>query len=162
MSHPGDDTDIHSEAFLHRLMQRQLRLSISCALAFLGALLLLPMLNYFAPELMARRVAGFTLSWLILGVLFFPLVWMIAWIFIKRSIHAGQEHAVIGGVLVMLIIFLFLRDLRATFIIFTSIPVSVIGTFALLYFNGYTLNTMTFGGLALGIGMIVDASIVVI
>ena len=83
-------------------------------------------------------------------------------IFIKRSIHAVQEHALIGGVLVMLIIFLFLRDLRATFIIFTSIPISVIGTFALLYFNGYTLNTMTFGGLALGIGMIVDASIVVI
>src|SRR5688572_23123642 len=83
-------------------------------------------------------------------------------VFIKRSIHAVQEHAMIGGVLVMLIIFLFLRDLRATFTIFTSIPVSVIGTFALLYFNGYTLNTMTFGGLALGIGMIVDASIVVI
>ena len=83
-------------------------------------------------------------------------------VFIKRSIHAVQEHAMIGGVLVMLIIFLFLRDLRATFIIFTSIPISVIGTFALLYFNGYTLNTMTFGGLALGIGMIVDASIVVI
>ena len=62
----------------------------------------------------------------------------------------------------MLIIFLFLRDLRATFIVFTSIPISVIGTFALLYFNGYTLNTMTFGGLALGIGMIVDASIVVL
>lgn len=83
-------------------------------------------------------------------------------VFIKRSIHAVQEHAMVGGVLVMLIIFLFLRDLRATFIIFTSIPVSVIGTFALLYFNGYTLNTMTFGGLALGVGMIVDASIVVI
>ena len=82
--------------------------------------------------------------------------------FIQRSIHAVQEHALVGGVLVMLIIFAFLRDLRATFIIFTSIPVSVIGTFALLYFNGYTLNTMTFGGLALGIGMIVDASIVVI
>jgi HAE1 family hydrophobic/amphiphilic exporter-1 len=82
--------------------------------------------------------------------------------FISRSIHAVQEHAIVGGVLVMLIIFVFLRDIRATFIIFTSIPVSVIGTFALLYFNGYTLNTMTFGGLALGIGMIVDASIVVI
>ncbi len=83
-------------------------------------------------------------------------------VFIKRSIHAVQEHALVGGVLVMLIIFLFLRDIRATFIIFTSIPISVVGTFALLYFNGYTLNTMTFGGLALGVGMIVDASIVVI
>jgi hydrophobic/amphiphilic exporter-1 (mainly G- bacteria), HAE1 family len=83
-------------------------------------------------------------------------------IFIKRSIDAVQEHALIGGFLVMAIIFLFLRNLRATFIVFTSIPISVIGTFALLYFNGYTLNTMTFGGLALGIGMIVDASIVVL
>ena len=83
-------------------------------------------------------------------------------VFIERAIHSVQEHALIGGVLVMLIIFLFLRDLRATFIVFTSIPISVIGTFALLYFNGYTLNTMTFGGLALGIGMIVDASIVVL
>ncbi|HXW08469.1 MAG TPA: efflux RND transporter permease subunit [Vicinamibacterales bacterium] len=83
-------------------------------------------------------------------------------IFIKRSIDSVKEHALLGGVLVMAIIFLFLRDLRATFIIFTSIPISVIGTFALLYFNGYTLNTMTFGGLALGIGMIVDASIVVL
>ena len=83
-------------------------------------------------------------------------------IFISRSIHAVQEHALVGGFLVMLIIFLFLRNLRATFIVFTSIPISVIGTFALLYFNGYTLNTMTFGGLALGIGMIVDASIVVL
>jgi hydrophobic/amphiphilic exporter-1 (mainly G- bacteria), HAE1 family len=82
--------------------------------------------------------------------------------FINRSITAVKEHALIGGVLVMLIIFLFLRNLRATFIVFTSIPISVIGTFALLYFNGYTLNTMTFGGLALGIGMIVDASIVVL
>src|SRR5688572_27688188 len=83
-------------------------------------------------------------------------------IFIQRAITSVQEHALIGGMLVMLIIFLFLRDLRATFIVFMSIPISVIGTFALLYFNGYTLNTMTFGGLALGIGMIVDASIVVL
>src|SRR5262245_25159726 len=83
-------------------------------------------------------------------------------IFIKRSITAVQEHALIGGTLVMLIIFLFLRNVRATFIVFTSIPISVIGTFALLYFAGYTLNTMTFGGLALGIGMIVDAAIVVL
>ncbi len=83
-------------------------------------------------------------------------------VFIKRSISSVREHALVGGVLVMLIIFLFLRDLRATGIVFTSIPISVIGTFALLYFAGFTLNTMTFGGLALGIGMIVDASIVVL
>jgi HAE1 family hydrophobic/amphiphilic exporter-1 len=82
--------------------------------------------------------------------------------FITRAIHNVQEHAVIGGVLVILIIFAFLRDFRSTLIVCTSIPVSVIGTFALLYFGGFTLNTMTFGGLALGIGMIVDAAIVVL
>jgi HAE1 family hydrophobic/amphiphilic exporter-1 len=82
--------------------------------------------------------------------------------YIQRAIHNVQEHALIGGVLVILIIFVFLRDFRSTLIVSTSIPVSVIGTFALLYFGGFTLNTMTFGGLALGIGMIVDAAIVVL
>jgi HAE1 family hydrophobic/amphiphilic exporter-1 len=82
--------------------------------------------------------------------------------FIRRSISSVQEHAMIGSVLVVLIIFLFLRSVRSTLIICTSIPISVIGTFALLYFGGYTLNTLTFGGLALGVGMIVDAAIVVL
>jgi HAE1 family hydrophobic/amphiphilic exporter-1 len=82
--------------------------------------------------------------------------------FIERSINSVKEHALIGGVLVVLIIFLFLRNVKSTLIICTSIPISVIGTFALLYFGGYTLNTLTFGGLALGIGMIVDAAIVVL
>ena len=82
--------------------------------------------------------------------------------YIERAIHNVQEHAMIGGILVVLIIFAFLRDFRSTLIVCTSIPVSVIGTFALLYFGGFTLNTMTFGGLALGIGMIVDAAIVVL
>ena len=82
--------------------------------------------------------------------------------FIVRAIENVQEHAIVGGVLVVLIIFAFLRDFRSTLIVCTSIPVSVVGTFALLYFGGFTLNTMTFGGLALGIGMIVDAAIVVL
>ncbi|MBY0495189.1 MAG: efflux RND transporter permease subunit [Cyanobacteria bacterium] len=82
--------------------------------------------------------------------------------FIRRAIGSVQEHAFLGGLLVIIIIYLFLRDLKSTAIICTSIPVSVIGTFALLYFGGYTLNTLTFGGLALGIGMIVDAAIVVL
>src|SRR5687767_7699035 len=82
--------------------------------------------------------------------------------YIERAIHNVQEHAMIGGILVVLIIFAFLRDFRSTLIVCTSIPVSVVGTFALLYFGGFTLNTMTFGGLALGIGMIVDAAIVVL
>ena len=82
--------------------------------------------------------------------------------FIDRAIGSVTEHAMLGGLLVVAIIFLFLRDIKSTLIICTSIPISVIGTFALLYFGGYTLNTLTFGGLALGIGMIVDAAIVVL
>jgi len=78
--------DIHSESFLHSLMRRQLKLSIACALTFLLALLGLPLANYYLPELMATRVAGFTLTWLVLGVLFFPFVWIISYAFIRRSI----------------------------------------------------------------------------
>ena len=52
----------------------------------------MPLLNYFAPALMATRVAGFTLSWLILGVLFFPFVWIISYIFIKRSLRLEEDE----------------------------------------------------------------------
>lgn len=67
-------------------MRRQLALSIGCALAFLVALLGLPLVNYLAPSIMAKRVGGFTLAWLILGVLFFPYVWAISFHFIRRSL----------------------------------------------------------------------------
>jgi HAE1 family hydrophobic/amphiphilic exporter-1 len=83
-------------------------------------------------------------------------------VYIEQSIAGVQTAARDGAILVILIIFLFLRNIRSTLIISASIPISVIGTFALLFFAGYTLNTMTFGALALGIGMIVDASIVVL
>src|SRR5712692_8155361 len=84
--------DIHSEDFLRLLMRRQLRLSIACAATFLVALLGLPLLNYFFPELMATRVFGFTLTWFLLGVLFFPFVWLIAWLFIRRSIALEEAE----------------------------------------------------------------------
>ena len=87
---PG--ADIHTDAFLHSLMRRQLRLSIACAGTFLVALFGLPLVNYFFPELMGTRILGFTLSWLILGVLFFPLVWAIAWVFIRRSIALEEQE----------------------------------------------------------------------
>jgi uncharacterized membrane protein (DUF485 family) len=87
---PGPD--IHSEVFLRRLMRDQLRLSIFCAGTFLLALFGLPLLNYFFPELMATRVFGFTLTWFVLGVLFFPLVWVIAYLFIQRSIALEEAE----------------------------------------------------------------------
>ena len=83
---------VHSESFLHSLMRRQLRLSISCAATFLVVLLGLPLLNYFAPEMMARRVGGFTMTWLILGVLFFPYVWIIARYFITKSMALENDE----------------------------------------------------------------------
>ena len=89
---PATGDDVHSEAFLHRLMRGQLRLSIACAAAFAIALLGLPLANYFLPELMARRIFGFTLSWFILGVLFFPFVWIIAYVFIRRSIALEKRE----------------------------------------------------------------------
>lgn len=84
--------DIHSESFLHTLMRRQLKLSITCAATFMIALLGMPLANYFLPELMAKRVFGFTLTWFILGVAFFPFVWIISYIFIKRSIALEEAE----------------------------------------------------------------------
>ena len=91
-STPPPHDAVHSEEFLHTLMRRQLKLSIACALAFLVVLLGLPLANYFAPQLMATRVFGFTLTWLVLGVLFFPAVWLISWIFIRRSIWLEEDE----------------------------------------------------------------------
>jgi uncharacterized membrane protein (DUF485 family) len=91
-SHPDEKFDMHSEDFLHALMRKQLKLSIACALTFLVALLGLPLLNYYAPELMAKRILGFTLTWFLLGIAFFPLVWAISYYFIRRSIALEEEE----------------------------------------------------------------------
>lgn len=97
---PKETDFIHSEQFLHELMKRQLKLSISCAAAFLILLFGMPLLNYLVPEFMAQRVGGFTLSWLLLGVLFFPYVWIIARVFITRSMNLENDevrHAAEGN-----------------------------------------------------------------
>ena len=92
MDKPPAKLDMHSEAFLHSLMRKQLKLSIACALAFMVVLLGLPLANYFAPELMAKRFLGFTLTWFLLGIGFFPAVWCISFYFIKRSIKLEQSE----------------------------------------------------------------------
>jgi len=56
-------------------------------------LVALPLLNYFQPAFMAQRIYGFTLTWLILGVLFFPFVWVISFVFIQRSIALEDSEA---------------------------------------------------------------------
>lgn len=89
---PPAKPDMHSEEFLHSLMRKQLKLSVACALAFLVVLLGLPLANYFLPELMATRIFGFTLTWFLLGIGFFPAVWVIAFFFIRRSIKLEEDE----------------------------------------------------------------------
>lgn len=82
--------------------------------------------------------------------------------YIRRSIQNLKHEAYLGAVLAALVVFLFLGNLRATLIISFAIPSSIVTTFVLLYFGGMTLNIMTLGGLALGVGRLVDDSIVVL
>jgi HAE1 family hydrophobic/amphiphilic exporter-1 len=81
--------------------------------------------------------------------------------YIQQSIHNTEKMILEGAILAILVIFLFLRNWRSTFIIFVSIPISIITTFILMYFTNSTVNLITMGGLALGVGRIVDDSIVV-
>ncbi len=82
--------------------------------------------------------------------------------FIEDSINGVKNNAIIGGLLAIIILFLFLRNVRSTIIIGTAIPVSIITTFLLIYFGGLTINILSLGGLALGVGMLVDNAIVVL
>jgi hydrophobic/amphiphilic exporter-1 (mainly G- bacteria), HAE1 family len=82
--------------------------------------------------------------------------------FIRQSIASVRSSALWGSLLAVAVLYLFLRNRSSTAIIALSIPISVIATFGLLYFGGLTLNQMTFGGLALGVGLIVDNAIVVL
>src|SRR5262245_9634298 len=82
--------------------------------------------------------------------------------FITQSIDNLRDSAISGGILAILALLLFLRNIRSTLIVAASIPITVIGTFLLMYSGGFTLNTMSFGALALGVGMIVDNAVVII
>jgi HAE1 family hydrophobic/amphiphilic exporter-1 len=82
--------------------------------------------------------------------------------FIESSIAEVRDTALSGGILAVIILFLFLRDVKTTLIVAVSIPISILVTFAPLNIAGVSLNIMSLGGLALGIGMLVDNSIVVL
>lgn len=82
--------------------------------------------------------------------------------FIQRSIDNVRNSAFWGAILAVVVLYMFLRRGSSTFIIAISIPISIIATFGLLYFNGLTLNQMSFGGLALGVGLVVDNAVVVL
>jgi HAE1 family hydrophobic/amphiphilic exporter-1 len=82
--------------------------------------------------------------------------------FIQQSIDNVKQSALFGALLAITVLYVFLRRGASTFIIAVSIPISIIATFGLLYFNGLTLNQMSFGGLALGVGLVVDNAVVVL
>ncbi len=82
--------------------------------------------------------------------------------YINNSISNVSTSAITGGGLAIILVLLFLRNVLSTLVIAVSIPVSIIATFAVLYLDGMSLNLMTLGGLALGVGMLVDNSIVVL
>jgi len=83
-------------------------------------------------------------------------------VFIKNSVDEVKNTAVFGGILAVVILFIFLRNLTATVIVGMAIPISIVATFAPMKIFGISLNIMSLGGLALGIGMLVDNSIVVL
>lgn len=83
-------------------------------------------------------------------------------VYISRSINNVASSVAIGGILAVLILLFFLRNFKSTMVISTAIPISIMATFGLLYFNGFTLNLMTIGALALGVGQLLDNSIVVL
>ncbi|MCT2535114.1 efflux RND transporter permease subunit [Aquibacillus koreensis] len=82
--------------------------------------------------------------------------------FIKSSISSVIQNMVLGGVFALLILLLFLKSIRATIVVGLSIPIAIVATFTLMYFTGETVNVLTMGGLALGLGMMVDSSIVIL
>jgi len=83
-------------------------------------------------------------------------------VFISSAVNEVKTAGIIGGILAVLVLYFFLRNFWSTVIISVSIPVSIIATFNLMYGNDITLNIMSLGGIALGIGMLVDNSIVVL
>ncbi len=82
--------------------------------------------------------------------------------FISSSVNDVRNAAILGGIIAIIVLYGFLRDARATTITGIAIPVSVIGTFLLMYLNNVSLNIMSLGGIALAVGMLVDNSIVVL
>jgi len=87
-------------ALLGRVMRRQVRLSMGVASVFLGIVFLLPIFNLYFPELAATQVGGLTVTWLVLGVLFYPITWALSAMFIRKSnaLEDAIERDEKGGV----------------------------------------------------------------
>lgn len=85
--------DLHSEEYLKTVMGRQLRLSVSIASVFVAIIVAVPLLNKFAPDTMNAPFFGFTVSWFVLGFAIFPVLIVLAWVFVRRS-NAFEDEAV--------------------------------------------------------------------
>ncbi len=83
-------------------------------------------------------------------------------LFIKDSINGVKNAAIQGGILAFIVLFLFLRNFKSSAIVTFSIPISIMAVFVLMYTGGISINMMSLGGLALGVGMLVDSAIVVL
>lgn len=81
--------------------------------------------------------------------------------FISSAINEVKDSLLLGILLAVIVLYVFLRRINTTLIVSLSIPISIVATFNLMYFNGLSINIMTLGGLALGAGMLVDNAIVV-
>src|SRR5204863_3152753 len=82
--------------------------------------------------------------------------------FIEASIRSVEEHLVVGSILAALVVLLFLTNLRSTIIAAIAIPTSIIATFGLIWYMGFTLNLMTMLALTLSVGIVIDDAIVVL
>ncbi|GED12909.1 efflux RND transporter permease subunit [Aneurinibacillus migulanus] len=83
-------------------------------------------------------------------------------VFIKDSIFTVAEHAIVGGLFAVVILYLFLHSFRSMLVVAIVIPISVVATFALMYFGGQTINLISLAGLTLGLGSLVDFAVVVL
>jgi uncharacterized membrane protein (DUF485 family) len=85
--------DLHSDEYLKTVMGRQLRLSMSIASVFVAIIVVVPLLNKFIPDTMNAPFMGFTVSWFVLGFGIFPILILLAWLFVQRS-NAFEDEAV--------------------------------------------------------------------
>lgn len=85
--------DLHSEEYLRAIMGRQLMLSVSIASVFVAIIVAVPLLNKFAPDLMNTPFLGFSLTWFVLGMGIFPVLIILAWLFVRRS-NAFEDEAI--------------------------------------------------------------------
>ena len=93
IEHDAHAHPAHQKHLAQAIMKRQMALSVRIAVIFLAILLGLPLVNYYMPSLANAPIFGFTLTWLFLGILFYPVTWILSWWFIRQSNHIEADIA---------------------------------------------------------------------